>query len=132
MSPGISLLIPCVNAENYIDNFILHLNTTELKFDEVIFYNDGSNDNTLEVLKKYGYKHLNSGINNGPGYARNRLAEAATFDYIHFHDIDDQFDPDFIAVINQYMPAKPDVIVGNADWIYEQTGKVIKWRYNEA
>lgn len=127
----ISLLVPCFNASKYINNFIDHLVKADLKFDEVIFYNDGSTDDTLALLKSSGFKYLTSDTNSGPGYARNRLAAAATCDYIHFHDIDDRFNPDFISIINKYLSASPDIIVGNADWVDEQTGKtIIQWRYD--
>jgi len=126
----ISLLVPCFNASAYIDAFLKHI--AAIDFSEIIFYNDGSNDNTLEILINSGYKYLTSAVNNGPGFARNRLAEAATCDYIHFHDIDDMFNPDFIKLVNEKITSQPDVILGNADWIDEQTKDLlIRWKYDE-
>lgn len=126
----ISLLVPCFNASAYIDTFLKHI--AAIDFFEVIFYNDGSNDNTLEILINSGCKYLTSDINNGPGFARNRLAKAATCDYIHFHDIDDKFNPDFIKLVNERIITQPDVILGNADWIDERTGDLlIHWKYDE-
>ena len=126
----ISLLVPCFNASAFIGAFLKHI--TAIDFSEVIFYNDGSNDNTLEILINSGCKYLTSDVNNGPGFARNRLAEAATNDYIHFHDIDDEFNPDFIKLVNEKIIIQPDVILGNADWIDEHTRDLlIRWEYNE-
>lgn len=126
---SISLLVPCFNASKYIAVFLEHV--AGLGFDEVIFYNDGSTDDTLELLEKSGCTFISSPLNNGSGFARNKLADNATCDYIHFHDIDDRFNPDFINIISAYLPQSPDVIVGNADWVVEDTGEtLIEWRYN--
>lgn len=129
----ISLLVPCFNASKYIGSFLKHIDG--LGFTEVIFYNDGSTDNTLELLENSGHTFISSPINHGSGYSRNKLAERATCGYIHFHDIDDKFNPDFISLIQEQLARSPDVIVGNADWVIESTGATeIQWRYdaNEA
>lgn len=126
---NISLLVPCFNASKYIDGFLKHI--ANLGFAEVIFYNDGSTDNTLELLENSGHTFISSSVNNGSGFARNKLAESASCEYIHFHDIDDKFNPDFINLIKEPLSKSPDVIVGNADWIVEATGEVeLRWRYN--
>jgi glycosyltransferase involved in cell wall biosynthesis len=126
---SISLLVPCFNAGKYIESFIDHIAT--LNFAEVIFYNDGSTDNTLELLESSGQTFISSPVNNGSGFARNKLANNATCEYIHFHDIDDKFNPGFINLISEQLSQSPDVIVGNADWIIEATGAIeIQWRYN--
>ena len=52
LTPGVSLLVPAHNEERYIiDSLKSHLRNKYPKF-EVICINDGSTDNTLEVLKK--------------------------------------------------------------------------------
>lgn len=130
---NISLLVPCFNASKYIDGFLQHI--ASLGFAEVIFYNDGSTDNTLELLENSGHTFISSSVNNGSGFARNKLAKSATCEYIHFHDIDDKFNPEFIDLIKAPLSKSPDIIVGNADWIIEATNQVeIQWRYdaNEA
>ncbi|KQM63947.1 hypothetical protein ASE74_12330 [Pedobacter sp. Leaf216] len=133
-SPTISLLIPVFNGEKYIIEFCEHLKNQELKFDEVIFYNDGSTDNSLSLLKKSGYKYFSSAFNKGVGFARNVLARASNSNYIHFHDVDDKFDKSFIYEINKAITGtKADVIFGNSDWVDENSKKVvIEWRYNQA
>jgi glycosyltransferase involved in cell wall biosynthesis len=127
----LSLLVPCYNAENYIEDFLRHLDDLSVSFDEVIFYNDGSTDNTLQILKNSGHRYITSAANRGPGYARNQLAAIAVGDYIHFHDVDDRFNTNFIKTIHKYLPQKPDVVVGSADWIDQATGDLlIRWRYS--
>ncbi|MDB4927021.1 glycosyltransferase [Mucilaginibacter sp.] len=127
---NISLLVPCYNASKYIGDFLAHI--SNLGFAEVIFYDDGSTDNTLELLTKSGFKVIGSTANNGTGFARNRLAGAASCAYIHFHDIDDRFNPDFVRLISEQLPGSADVIVGDADWIVAANGEtLIEWRYDD-
>lgn len=128
----IALLVPCYNGANYINKFIIELSALNNQFDEIIFYNDGSTDNTLEMLKKSGYRYVHSAINNGPGFARNKLAEVTTCSYIHFHDVDDTFNPAFISLTQDILfNHRPDVLFGNAEWVDAKTGSLqIKWTYN--
>jgi glycosyltransferase involved in cell wall biosynthesis len=127
-----SLLVPVYNAEEYIGLFINHISNLKVSFDEIIFYDDASTDRTAEIIKNKGFRLIEGKINQGPGYARNRLAEQAKGDYIHFHDIDDEFTANFLVLINKSMKEKKsDVIFGNADWINNENREVIiKWRYD--
>ena len=95
----ITVICPCYNAEKYIDKTISSLLSQEIfnfKF-EVIFINDGSTDNTLELLNKskklFDAKDIQIKIisqnNSGAGAARNKGIKSASFDYLAFLDSDD-------------------------------------------
>jgi glycosyltransferase involved in cell wall biosynthesis len=129
-----SLLVPCYNAEKYIDSFLGNFSRLSVPFDEMIFYDDGSTDQTARLLKYSGCRVIEGGTNMGPGHARNQLAKAARGAYIHFHDIDDEIDPLFISKVDEKIKNyKPDVILGNADWLDSRNRElVISWKYNEA
>lgn len=128
-----SLLVPCYNAQKYIDTFLTNLGALQTPFNEVIFYDDASTDNTLQILRSKGLNVIAGQTNSGPGYARNKLAKAAKGDYIHFHDIDDEFNPFFLNLVTNKLKTTPtDVVLGNADWIDASSREtIIKWRYNE-
>lgn len=51
-TPFVSILIPCYNEENTIEETIKHLDELNYPNYEVIAINDGSKDATVEVLKK--------------------------------------------------------------------------------
>jgi glycosyltransferase involved in cell wall biosynthesis len=127
-----SLLVPCYNAEKYVDSFLENISKLSVRFDEIIFYDDASTDNTARLLKSKGYNLIEGKSNKGPGYARNRLAEVAKGDYIHFHDIDDEISPQFLELVNKTNDlSDTEVILGNADWIDSKTREsLIKWKYN--
>jgi glycosyltransferase involved in cell wall biosynthesis len=128
-----ALLVPCYNAQNYIDSFLKNLSKLTITFDEVIFYDDASTDNTLQALESKGIRVIKGETNKGPGFARNRLAGAATSKYIHFHDIDDEFNPLFLQLVEDKLSQnQTDVILGYADWIdFDSRNTVIQWRYDE-
>ena len=129
-----SLLVPCYNAAKYAHKFIDNLSALTKAFDEVIFYDDASTDDTVKLLSSRGCEVVKGQINKGPGYARNQLAGKAKGDYIHFHDIDDEFNPLFLELIDHQLTKNPvDVVIGYADWVDETTrNTIIQWKYNEA
>ncbi len=96
---GISVIIPTYNNEKYIAQAV----NSVLEQDyagkiEVIVSDDGSKDNTLEVLKQFGCKIIiiekpHDCISQGPGPARNRGLSYASQPYICFLDSDDCYLP---------------------------------------
>lgn len=130
----IALLVPVFNAENYIHAFVENLKQLPGTFDEILFYNDGSVDKSASILQSLGYPVIESKENSGPGYARNRLAEAATTDYIHFHDIDDEICVNFLPLMREKLSTShADVIMGFADWVDADSRDLqIAWRYSES
>jgi glycosyltransferase involved in cell wall biosynthesis len=94
-SINLSIIIPAFNAENYIIkclNSIFKQLPHKLSF-EVIIVNDGSIDNTLNVLNSYTNNHKNIKVisqdNKGAGFARNTGINIAVGDFIWFIDADD-------------------------------------------
>ncbi|RZL68601.1 MAG: glycosyltransferase family 2 protein [Pedobacter sp.] len=127
-----SLLVPVYNAEAYIAAFLEEIKLLRKPFDEIIFYDDASTDATASLLASSGFHVILGKINKGPGYARNRLAEAAQGKYIHFHDVDDRFNPLFLNLLDQPLKNQSyDVILGNSDWLDSNTNNaILRWRYS--
>jgi glycosyltransferase involved in cell wall biosynthesis len=89
--PSISLLIPCFNGLQHLPKLIESVQQLDQGFDEIIVYDDASTEpypfDPIDQLPEV--KFYRGEKNGGAGYARNRLLELASSDYIHFHDIDD-------------------------------------------
>ena len=95
----ISVIIPVYNVENYLRQCLDSiLNQTYTDF-EVICINDGSTDNSLNILKEYAQKDSRIKVisqkNKGPSKARNVGLKHANSEYICFIDSDDKIEPDF-------------------------------------
>lgn len=96
----ISVIIPCYNAAPYLDRCIHSLTqqTIGLEHLELIFVNDASTDNTLELLMQYEKQYedsilvINCDKNGKQGTARNIGLQYASADYIGFVDADDWID----------------------------------------
>ena len=98
-----SFIVPIYNGDSYIDKCLASLlNQTYKKF-EIIVINDGSTDDSLNILKAYSKKHkqikLYSTENKGVSSARNYGLEKVTGDYAIFVDIDDYVDVEMLYFI---------------------------------
>lgn len=92
----ISIIIPAYNAEKYIKKCLDSLINQTKEELEIIVINDGSTDDTENIVKSYKdkrikyYKNKNQGI----GKTRNFGIEKATSKYIMFIDSDDYIEKD--------------------------------------
>jgi glycosyltransferase involved in cell wall biosynthesis len=115
----ISILIPSFNEEKTILNVLNRISETMVSSVnyEVIIINDGSTDNTLNLLEqnKDLYNQLITYEKNyGKGNAIQKGLEASKGKYIFFQDADLEYDPieinKFINLINRF---EPDLIIGS-------------------
>lgn len=99
LQPKVSVIIPVYNVENLLPRCLDSLIAQTLKEIEIICVDDGSKDNSLEVLRKY--EALDSRItvvsqeNKRQGGARNTGMSMAKGEYIGFVDSDDYVDKDY-------------------------------------
>ena len=115
----ISILIPSFNEEKTILNVLNRISKTidpSINY-EVVVINDGSTDNTLELLEqnKNLYNQLITYERNyGKGNAVKKGLEVSKGKYIFFQDADLEYDPidinKFIKLINRF---EPDLIIGS-------------------
>ena len=91
-----SIVIPVYNSEKYIINTLESVREQTLKDYEIIVVNDGSNDRSEELIKKYMEEHPELRIsyrglscNGGVSTARNVGINMSVGDYISFLDADD-------------------------------------------
>ncbi len=91
--PKVSIIVPVYNVEKYLSTCLDSLINQTLKDIEIICVNDGSTDNSLNILNEYAQKDTRIIVinkeNSGPGSCRNLGIEKATGEYIQFVDSDD-------------------------------------------
>jgi len=89
----ISVIIPVYNAENFLNECLNSIINQTYENLEIICINDGSTDNSLNILKKFSKKDTRIKIfttdNCGQGSARNLGLNNASGEYISFIDADD-------------------------------------------
>ena len=95
----ISVVVPAYNSEKYIEECLDSLLKQTLSDIEIICINDGSTDNTAQILEKYSDIHKNIKVyhreNSGLSVSRNFAIDVANGEYISFVDSDDWVSPDF-------------------------------------
>lgn len=90
----ISVVIPIYNVEDYLEECLDSIVNQTFKNLEIICVNDGSKDNSLEILKEYAKKDDRIIVidqeNGGHAVATNRGMDLATGKYLFLMDSDDK------------------------------------------
>ncbi len=125
----VSILIPCYNGKAYINRCYTSIQKQTYSNLEIIFYNDGSTDDSLNILKLLKEKDnrikIIDSTNFGIGHARNELLTSANGDYMYYLDVDDWILPKTIEqLIKRSKKGKVDIVVGKAKVAYQTTKKM--------
>ena len=117
--PLVSIIIPAYNAERYIRETLLSITNQSYKNIEVLVVDDGSTDNTRNIVIqefpaiKYYYQN-NSGGCSSP---RNTGLKYSGGDFITFFDSDDIMYPDKISNQVNFLNNYPDIDIIYCDYI---------------
>lgn len=111
----ISVIVPVYNEEKRVRKCLKNLINQTLKDIEIIMINDGSQDDSLKILKSYEKKYSNivvvDQINEGQGSARNTGIKKATAPYITFVDADDYIKEDMLEILYSYVKKDTDIVI---------------------
>lgn len=105
-----SVIIPVYNGAKFIDNAIKSVFSQTNSDWELIVVNDGSKDNTEDVLKKYADNdkiRIINQENGGVSVARNTGFEASKGEYIAFLDADDVWHTNHLEVMAELIEKYP-------------------------
>lgn len=121
---GISVIIPCYNVGQYVEETLKSVLNQSFKNYEIICLNDGSTDGTLEILNKYQslypYIQVFTGENHGVAYQRNKGVQRARGKYIYYLDGDDLIKENCLETLYQYAEADSlDILYFEAESFYE-------------
>ena len=97
----ISVIMPLYNAERYLEESLKSVLSQSLSDFELICINDGSTDNTLNILRTFQKEDnrivvLENAQRQGAAYSRNKGIEAAKGKYLSFLDGDDIFEEEML------------------------------------
>lgn len=105
----ISVIVPAYNVADYITRCIESIAKQDMSPEEfeAIVVNDGSTDNTLNIVQKlteiHAFVKIITSSNKGLSMARNRGIEEARGKYLVFLDSDDSMQPDVLSRIYDEM-----------------------------
>jgi glycosyltransferase involved in cell wall biosynthesis len=130
MEEKVSVIIPTYNRPRWLPETIESVLNQTYSCIEIILVNDGSTDNTEEVLEpyidkiKYIYKE-----NGGPGSAVNAGIMAATGKYIARLDDDDVFLPEKVELQVRMFQQRPELgLVATDNYIIDTEGEIVETR----
>ncbi len=128
-NPVVSVIMVTYNRSPYLGRSIPSFLEQTFPHTELIVVDDGSEDNTFEVVNGYMQIHTNirymKHSNRNISLSKNVGIKAAAGKYISFLDSDDAYEPGYIEKRVRFMEANPDIdlIEGGAIIIGEQDVK---------
>ena len=114
--PKVSIIIPCYNCGQYLDELITSLKNQTLTDIEIIFVDDGSSDNSQEIIQKYAVEDNRIKYiyqeNQGGGIARNTGIANAQSPYVICIDADDMYEKDMAEMLyNRAIETDADITI---------------------
>tara|TARA_B110000027_G_scaffold129549_1_gene151237 strand:+ start:2093 stop:3055 length:963 start_codon:yes stop_codon:yes gene_type:complete len=112
----ITIIIPVFNVENVVEETLLSVKNQITSSDEVIIIDDGSTDNSFNIINNFKdlkrWKIIQTS-NQGLGLTRNLGRSIANSEYIYFLDSDDIIKNDLISCMHEIIQKynKPDMIL---------------------
>ena len=118
--PTISVVIATYNRANYLSETIESVLAQTFRSFELIVVDDGSSDNTREILQSYGDRlRVYYQPNRGPSAARNLGVRHARGSWIAIQDSDDVCRANHLEVLFRHVALHPDcgMVFGNGAYL---------------
>ena len=117
----ISVIIPIYNSEEYLEKLLSSLREMINDNIQVILVNDGSTDNSKNIINRYNdiFKVIHLKKNHGVSYARNYGLKYATGKYITFVDSDDSISKDYFKVLLKNIESNHDIYAFELEHVYK-------------
>ena len=118
MKPEVTIVIPVYNSEKYIGRCIDSILNQTFQDFELLIINDGSKDNSQEVVEEYKSRYPNkitliNQENKGVSKTRNEAIKIANGKYIMFIDNDDYIDNNYIEIyVTKINQTNADIVMG--------------------
>jgi len=134
MAPEISIIVPCYNQAQYLDECLQSVLDQTYTNWECIIINDGSPDNTEEIAKRWVQKdkrfHYLYKNNGGVSSARNAGIAQAKGEWILPLDGDDKIGSNYLNLASKVFLENPHIIYCNSEYFGAKKGEMILEKFN--
>ncbi len=121
----ISVIIPTFNRADFILRTIQSIQEQTVEVDEIIVVDDGSTDNTRQVLSDIDIKYIYQD-NLGVSSARNTGIKTAQNKWIAFCDSDDIWCKEKLEKQINFHKENPNILISHTDELWKFNNKIIK------
>lgn len=134
----VSIILPVFNVARYLDETFQSLLKQSLKEIEIIVVNDGSTDESEDIIQKYAQQDSRISYynqeNQGQSVARNYALKHAKGDFIYMMDSDDVLaNSDALSICYDYaINTKADFVFFDGDIINEEGAEPLSWDYHRS
>lgn len=130
--PRVSIVIPTFNCARYIRSAVESVLNQAYRDYEIIVVDDGSTDETADIVARYGDKvRYFYQANSGVSAARNRALKTATGAFVAYLDADDLWYPQKLARQIQFFDAHADCGLLHSDVsVIDEQDQMIYARFN--
>lgn len=125
---SVGVVIPTFNAAEFLPQAIDSVLKQTVAVDDIVVVDDGSTDQTQNVIKRFienGIRYIRQN-NQGSAGARNTGVESLSTDYVCFLDTDDSWLPDKTAVQRRILDREPRVGLVSGNQIFWDPDRSIK------
>lgn len=132
----ISVLMPAYNCAKYVEQAINSILSQSLTEFELVIVNDGSTDNTNEIISKFSdsrIRYYQNSSNEGLNNVRNRLVALSKGDFIAFLDSDDIAEKNRLEIQHSVLSANSEItlVAGSVKSIDENGYEDFKsWKFD--
>lgn len=126
----ITVIIPTYNRAEFILRAIKSVQNQTIKVDEIIVVDDGSNDNTKEILKDLDIKYIYQ-KNKGVSSARNMGIKNCNNDWIAFLDSDDTWHETKIEKQIIFHQQNKEIMLSHTNELWDRNGKIINQKKHQ-
>lgn len=131
---SISVIVPTYNCARFIGEALDSILAQTLPLKQIIVVDDGSSDDTAQVLGRYKDRRIQyiRQAHGGVASARNTGLDAARGEYITFLDADDRWRPIFVEMMHAYLSEDPAAasVFGNFVRFEDGTGKLLGLQFD--
>ncbi len=124
--PKFSIIIPVYNVEKYIKRCLDSVFQQSYQDFEVIVVNDGTQDNSMQIVSNYNVKIINQ-VNSGLSVARNNGVANAQGEYILFLDSDDYIEKDLLLEVSKMLDNNPELIRFQLREVYDDNSPSVDY-----
>ncbi len=132
----VTIITPCYNGEAFLPDYFKAILDQKYTNIELILVNDGSDDNTDQIVEEYMNSLLEKGIrfiylkksNGGAASAINLGLRYVSGKYLSWIDVDDRIHPDYVNFKAAYLEKNEavDILITNSNYVYFENGQVLK------